>query len=228
MKYTIPDHCKRVKLDVGLSYHAPSTDLWIEKDPNLFVLGFEPNIYNLKRIYSDFHLRSHPPDFRKLPHHLINKEAVIIPYALGNENKFVRFYCTKEDPGCSSLYEPHTLQVLDILEVPCYRLDTFLENFDWNRFPYIDALKIDAQGHDFEILQGCGTILEKICYVFIEITSENLYKDCDDKWPQIKSLLFSKGFSLVEIAPRGYNALFKNEKIAKDYMDTVEPLFIDS
>ena len=228
MEYSIPDHCKRIKIDVGLSYHAPNMDLWLESDNNVFVLGFEPSIYNLKRIYGDFHLRSHPPEFRKLPHHFINNEAVIIPFALGDENKFVPFYCTKEDSGCSSIYEPISFEVVSKNEVPCYRLDTFLESFDWQRFPYIDALKIDVQGHDYEVLLGAEKIIEKICYVFIEITANNEYKNCGDKWPMMKQYLESKGFVLQEILPRGYNALFKNVKIPSSYIDTVKPLFIDS
>ena len=224
----IPEHCKRFKIDVGLSYHAPSTEYWLERDPDVFVLGFEPNIYNLRRIYSDFHLRSDPPEFRKLQHKYIDKEAKILPFALGDKNAFLEFYCTKEDPGCSSLYKPHTLEVIDTIQVPCYTLDTILKDFDWNKFPYVDALKIDAQGHDAEILYGASETLMRTCYVFIEITSENLYKDCPDKYEDMKKFLESKGFTLVHIAPRGYNALFKNIRVSKEYIDKVEPLFIDS
>ena len=50
MEFTIPDHCKRIKIDVGLSYHAPNMAYCLESDPDVFVLGFEPNIFNLKRI----------------------------------------------------------------------------------------------------------------------------------------------------------------------------------
>ena len=224
----IPGHCKRFKIDVGLSYHAPSTEYWIDLDPDVFVLGFEPNIYNLRRIHGDFHLKSTPPDFRKLPHKYINKEAHISPFALGDKDTFVQLYCTKEDPGCSSLYEPRSLEVLDTLSVPCYRLDTLLKDFDWARFPYVDALKIDAQGHDAEILYGAAETLSRTCYVFVEITSENLYNDCPDKFQDMKSFLETKGFTLVHIAPRGYNALFKNVRLPNDYIDTVEPHFIDS
>jgi FkbM family methyltransferase len=191
-------------------------------------LGFEPNVFNLKRIHSDFHLKSHPPEFRKLPHEYINKEAVIVPFALGDETKFLPFYCTKEDPGCSSIYEPRTLEVLAKTEVPCYRLDTFLKSFDWTRFPYIDGMKVDVQGHDYEVLLGAEEIIGKICYIFIEITSENLYKECPEKYNLMKSYLETNGFTQVHIAPRGYNALFQNLRIPHEYISTVQPLFIDS
>jgi FkbM family methyltransferase len=228
MEFTIPDHCKRIKIDVGLSYHAPNMAYWLESDPDVFVLGFEPNIFNLKRIYGDFHLKSNPPEFRKLPHTYINKEAVVVPFALGHETKFLPFYCTKEDSGCSSLYEPATFEVLAKTDVPCYRLDTFLNPMNWARFPYIDGLKVDVQGHDYEVLLGSDEIIHRICYIFIEIVSDNQYKDCPDKYNEIKSYLETKGFTLVHIAPRGYNALFKNLRIPHDYISTVEPLFIDS
>ncbi len=113
-------------------------------------------------------------------------------------------------------------------EVQTFRLDSVLETFPWRVYPYIDALKIDAQGAELSILEGAQQTLERICYVFLEITTENLYKHCEDEWDQMKSFLESKGFQFLHIAPRGYNALFINTRIPKEYLDTVEPIFIDS
>lgn len=103
-----------------------------------------------------------------------------------------------------------------------------MEQFPWNEYPYIDALKIDAQGAEQSILEGGALTLERICYIFLEITTEGLYKDCTDSWDDMKHLLEAKGFKFVHIAPRGYNALFVNTHIPKEYLDTVEPIFIDS
>jgi len=99
---------------------------------------------------------------------------------------------------------------------------------NWARFPYIDGLKVDVQGHDYEVLLGSDEIIHRICYIFIEIVSDNQYKDCPEKYNLMKSYLETKGFTLVHIAPRGYKALFKNLRIPHDYISTVEPLFIDS
>ena len=167
MQISIPPHCKRIKLDVGLSYHAPNMELWLEKDEHLFIIGFEPNVFNLRRIYSDFHLTSHPPEFRKLPHRYLDKEACIMPYALSDKNDVMTFYCTKEDPGCSSLYEPKELSVELKTEVQCYRLDTIMESFPWDRYPYIDALKIDAEGAELSILEGGFNSFVDICFILL-------------------------------------------------------------
>ena len=41
--YDIPENCTHVKLDVGLSYNAPQSQIWLSIEPNLMVFGFEPN-----------------------------------------------------------------------------------------------------------------------------------------------------------------------------------------
>ena len=64
-------------------------------------------------------------------------------------------------------------------------------------------------------------MIHRICYIFIEIVSDNQYNE-------IKSYLHTKAFTLVHIAPRGSNAFFKNLRIPHDYISSVQPLFIDS
>jgi hypothetical protein len=41
----IPENCTNVKIDIGLSYTAPISNKWLLKEPNTFVIGFEPNPY---------------------------------------------------------------------------------------------------------------------------------------------------------------------------------------
>ncbi len=41
----IPENCTNVKIDIGLSYCAPISNKWLLKEPNTFVIGFEPNPY---------------------------------------------------------------------------------------------------------------------------------------------------------------------------------------
>ena len=65
--------------------------------------------------------------------------------------KEVDFYCTNKDSGTSSLYCPNSNlkdEIKEIVKVPVYSLKHFFDIFDWNRFPYIEYIKIDAQGSD--------------------------------------------------------------------------------
>ena len=43
LKDTMKENIKHVKLDIGLSYNAPHSQNWLENEPNLLVIGFEPN-----------------------------------------------------------------------------------------------------------------------------------------------------------------------------------------
>jgi len=40
----IKDNITNIKLDIGLSYNAPQSQVWLKNDSNLLVMGFEPNI----------------------------------------------------------------------------------------------------------------------------------------------------------------------------------------
>ena len=45
----------------------------------------------------------------------------------------------------------------------------FFDNFPWERFEYIDYIKIDAQGSDLNILKSAGKYLqERVVYVTAE------------------------------------------------------------
>ena len=39
----IPENIKHVNIDIGLSYNAPQSQVWLSNTPDLFVFGFEPN-----------------------------------------------------------------------------------------------------------------------------------------------------------------------------------------
>jgi len=39
----IKENITNVKLDIGLAYNAPQSQNWLKNEPNLLVIGFEPN-----------------------------------------------------------------------------------------------------------------------------------------------------------------------------------------
>ena len=49
-KIKIPDWCKRIKIDIGLSENAPQTRVWLENQDDLLVFGFEPVKQNYHKI----------------------------------------------------------------------------------------------------------------------------------------------------------------------------------
>ena len=47
---TIPEKCTHIKIDIGLSYSAPIANKFLVKEPEVYVMGFEPNLECVKNI----------------------------------------------------------------------------------------------------------------------------------------------------------------------------------
>lgn len=60
-------------------------------------------------------------------------------------------------------------------------------------------LKIDAQGYELEVLEGCGEFLNKIEYVFAEVEFTPLYVG-SPSWHSVVSFLHKKDFHPVTMA----------------------------
>ena len=173
-----------IKIDIGLSYSAPQSNDWLKKEPNLFVFGFEPNqesVINIlqKNIEKKCHFHGDP-----LRNEFIHTRFELIPVALSNvpEPTTMEFYSMLKDTGTSSLYKPIDCNLGPIKNktmVDVYSLKHFFDAFPWDRFEYIDYIKIDAQGSDFDIIKSAGKYLEDRV-VFITAEPEHAqYEKCE-------------------------------------------------
>jgi len=231
MMPTVPDGCKSVNLDIGLAFNAPHTSLWINEDPNVYVLGFEPNPTNLKYIHMPYSETTPPPNYPypRPPYWLDSKyiptNLQVFPIALSDEIGTTEFYCTNNDPGTSSLYKPCYFDLEKVVTVKRKTLNSILFNFPWHRVPYINLMKIDAQGHDFEILLGSVAYLDRVAYINVEMSCEGQYEGVRNKYPYIDLLLRSQGFACIDQA--GGNGTFINTNLL-DYCKTVKPSFINT
>jgi hypothetical protein len=86
-------------------------------------------------------------------------------------------------------------------------------------------MKIDAQGHDFEILLGSVAYLDRVAYINVEMSCEGQYEGVRNKYPYIDLLLRSQGFACIDQA--GGNGTFINTNLL-DYCKTVKPSFINT
>jgi len=174
--FDIPQNIKSVKIDVGLGEQNVHSNRWLREENNLFVIGFDPNPDSINSCIPFIQQELSKPNN--------NNIMIIIPVALSNVDNHIikKFYKMQKDAGTSSLLEPiasHLGPIKEIIDVDCFSLEYFLNFFPWDRFDYIEYIKIDAQGEDLKILKSIGKYLDKIVYITIEPES-NDYKDSQD------------------------------------------------
>jgi FkbM family methyltransferase len=159
----IPENIKKIKIDVGVHKGKISKN-WLLKENDLFVFGFEPHSECVEKIK------------KKIIDQEIPDRLSLIPYAVDNcEIKYSNFFWTTGYTGCSSLLEPNDnlFRVIkrgtEIKKIITINLKLFFDIFPWDKFEYIEYLKIDAQGKDIDILKSAGDYLkEKVVYVTAE------------------------------------------------------------
>ena len=57
-----------------------------------------------------------------------------------------------------------------------YKTDEFIKNKNINN---IDLIKIDTEGHEFEVLDGLKENINKVNYILIEFQSNNIFNSYD-------------------------------------------------
>ena len=196
-KISIPAHIRRVKLDVGLSYTAPMSWNWLNQNGHdLLVFGFEANSSVIGGI--DKH-----PNFR-----IIN---CVLSSTRGDG--VCDFYITRGDMGCSSKYVPNSalLQVDRVVRVDQCTLSEFFELFPFDRIPYIEYIKVDAQGSDLDILKGAGEYLkEHVVYVTAE-PEDLYYENTCNSVEEMDKYMISLGFERIT-TPNTWDPTYLNPK----------------
>lgn len=224
-KILIPESIKHVKLDVGLSYGAPISQQWLSREDNLMVFGFEPNPEAVECIRSPTNSKKHECHGDILEHKYLDKQCFILPVALSAETEQTKpFYITTVDEGCSSFYKPSGVlfDVEKIIQVPVITLADFLSVFPFDQIPYIEYLKIDAQGADLDILRGAGDYLEKIVFITAESSVGNLYLDVkDNDVNKVDEYMKEQGFFRV-LHPNTGDPTYLNYR----YRDIASSIFI--
>jgi FkbM family methyltransferase len=165
-KILVPDFVNSIKIDVGLSVNAPQSKVWIDANPNTLIFGFEPlsmNINMISEASSTWQVKLNPRD--------IGRNIYIIPVALSSKTlgHKVKMKITDKDSGSSSLLDSTDLLQSTWEYVPVFKLDDFIDFIDLERFEFIEHVKIDAQGMDFEVVLGARKYLDKICFITAEM-----------------------------------------------------------
>lgn len=202
-KINIPQTAKKIKIDIGLSYCAPNSAVWLNSDKETFVIGIEPCKEASKKIIDNGlyafqtgdKIEFLHPHFYMLNAAIDDVEIKLVKNVL-YEFPTKKFYLTKGDVGTSSLLKPIKHEVEKEYDVMVLPLWVILEGLDWNRFNYIELVKIDTQGKDLEVIKSAKEWLDKIVYLHCEINTNNEYEG-SPKVEEFDEYLLSKGFKVV-------------------------------
>lgn len=232
-RISIPAWVKHIKLDVGLSYNSPMARQWVMTEEDLLVFGFEPDPTSIASILDKENKQRLPGHGIPLEYKYLNDRVFLVPVALGSVNSEIDFYVTPGG-GCSSVYQPkESFRTVDqIVKVPIFKLKEFFDLIPWadgnsslaadNRtVEFIEYIKIDAQGHDLEIVKGIEDYISKVVFITLEPESST-YHHCEgNTLANIVGYMSSRGFSFVKHA-NTQDPTFVNNR----YLHLVDKIYI--
>ena len=185
----LPDWVKRIKIDVGLAYNAPNSEIWLQETGDLLVFGFEPVLENFQMLHAEKvshnHLRIDPKR--------IGFSFFPLRFAVGTKSGVTEMYITDQDLGCSSILEPKAMKVSrrEIIEI--VRLDELLRLLPWDKIRIVDHLKTDCQGTDLDVVKSAGAYLRNILAVTIE-PDDYTYEKSENSYVNITRYFRQYGF----------------------------------
>uniref|UniRef100_A0A6C0B3R0 Methyltransferase FkbM domain-containing protein n=1 Tax=viral metagenome TaxID=1070528 RepID=A0A6C0B3R0_9ZZZZ len=210
-KIVIPDWVKHVKLDVGLGRFPIYSRSWLTQEPDTLIFGFEPCPSSLKLVHENWIITKEQ----------MGKNFFAIPVALSTKTGILEFYTTLPLCESSSLLKPteaflqHHSFTVEKTEVSSFQLSDFFELLP-ESLPYIEYLKIDAQGIDLDIVRsGENGLREKVVYVTLEADGYQ-YEGSDSNPSEIDECMKNIGF--IKTAhpnvsdPTYYNSKFESIK----------------
>lgn len=211
-KLKIPDEIRQIKIDIGLSFNAPNSARWLETLPDRIIFGFEPNPENVYEIISGTN-KKRGSAARCLDAKYINKRFFLFNVAIDNGEPYMKkFYMAEEDPGTSSLYEPNYFKIKNVIMVPSIRLADFLSLIPWERFDYIEHIKVDTQGNDLRILQSADSFLsERVLFVTAECSTGNQYIHSHTE-NELDTFMSQSGFEFIPNTNKNNNKTYVNLK----------------
>ena len=179
--------------DVGANRGDYSWEILRRHGSSKFYL-FEPSATNLNILIDRF---------RAFP------QVRMFPVALSNVKGSAILFASTPGSGEASLSEVQGEDSATQMEhqesIATERLDAFGDELTQNGSTCIDLVKIDVEGHELAVLEGCGELIKKIRMVQFEYGSRNL--DTRTNFRDFWSFFQRHGFSLHRITPRGAQAI---------------------
>jgi FkbM family methyltransferase len=147
-------------------------------------------------------LEANPELVQKMKHRYIPN---VFQAAVSDTVEVVDFIITNNYQSSSILeLEEHLKEHPHVFETTRIKLETIrVEQLldEWSKnteFKMPNFVNLDIQGAELKALKGFGNYLEQVDYVYSEINTKCLYKNCA-LLPEMNEFLEQKGFRMVEI-----------------------------
>jgi len=181
----------RVWIDVG-AHRGETTFEHARSNPDLVVYAFEPDVSVASHRYA------------------LLDNFVVVPMAVSDCDGFRKFHLHSNGRTSSLLALDHNavkgwrgvtnLRTVRCVTAPTIRLDTFLEKM---QIESVEYLKIDAQGHDMEVIRSLGERIRDVAQLRVEAcaVARPMYSGAHNKIDEIIAFLHEHGFELLENLP---------------------------
>ena len=195
-KLIVPEDQAYIKFDVGLAGEAPHSAIWLSETDDRFVIGIEPLSYHwemLRQYEVSSGIRDYPENYPILQLEegvvKLNRENISeigdrfcgLQCAVDNVEEISEMDFYMMDPtdgasGSSSLLKPtekHPRFIEKVVKTPVVSLEMILDHVDWERFPFIEHIKTDCEGKDFDVVNSIGKYLDRIVFITSEWSVNN-------------------------------------------------------
>lgn len=163
------------------------TRLWATLGPAAQVIGFEPDAAECARLAADL---DGVPGSR------------VVPLALGAATGSATLHLARE-PACSSLYPAHPTALREhpglALIAPVGTAEVAVTTLDdWaatEGVEHVDAMKLDTQGSELQILRGARRLLRGVRVLEVEVAFNPMYRN-QPLFADVDRFLGAHGFTL--------------------------------
>ena len=193
IKRVLGQSSPKVLIDVGGNIGL-YTDQLLNNFQNVEIHIFEPSLTNTNILSNKFSL---------------NKNVTVNPVGLSNVNETVKLYSDVLGSGLGSLTKRH----LDHFNINFDQSETikvikFIDYYNTNfKGQTIDLFKIDVEGHEMDVLEGCEEVIDNIKCIQFEFGGCNI--DTKTYFQDFWYFLKKRNFDIYRISPIGLISIDK-------------------
>lgn len=202
-----------VFIDVGAS-DGKVWRSWFKQTPDAHVYAFEPEPTNFEKMKEH---QAGKPNVRMYEMAVSTEDSQVgIPFYISNDRNSSSVYPYDISSIRKWKYPPgrRLFKTTKTIQVPTMRLDTLIKK---ERIRYVDFMKIDAQGHDLEVLKSLGKSISKVREIVVEgsLTPFNIYDGQTNQKDAIVDYMQLNGFKLHK-----QEKLSRNQEINMWFVNT--------